>query len=103
MNRIRSNLLKLSGFLKAGAMAGAIALATAGCATMATTADPPSAPAAAVSQTASVKPVTPPPDVTDCAIVTLSTPTLYACGGKVYTVFQLQHLREQASAAKAGE
>ncbi|HUY26452.1 MAG TPA: hypothetical protein VMV27_03445 [Candidatus Binataceae bacterium] len=99
MNRIRSNLAKPSGFLKAGAVAGALALAAAGCSTMAAPAD---SPPAASAQSASAKPATPAPDVTDCAIVTLSTPTLYACGGKVYTVFQLQHLREQASAAKAG-
>jgi hypothetical protein len=38
----------------------------------------------------------PPPKVQNCAIVTLSTPVLYACNGKVYTEYQLQHLREKA-------
>lgn len=41
----------------------------------------------------------PPPDVTNCAIVTVSTPMLYACKGKVYTAYQLQQLREAAQAA----
>jgi hypothetical protein len=38
----------------------------------------------------------PPPDVNRCAIVTISTPVLFECNGKVYTDYQLQHLREQA-------
>ena len=37
-----------------------------------------------------------PPKVENCAIVTLSTPVLYACDGKVYTEYQLQQLREKA-------
>ncbi len=37
-----------------------------------------------------------PPKVQNCAIVTLSTPVLYACDGKVYTEYQLQHLREKS-------
>jgi hypothetical protein len=37
-----------------------------------------------------------PPKVENCAIVTVSTPVSYACGGKVYTSYQLQQLREKA-------
>jgi len=43
----------------------------------------------------------PPPDVTKCAIVTVSTPMLYACNGKTYTAYKLQQLREAAEAARA--
>ncbi len=37
----------------------------------------------------------PPPRVQDCAIVTLSTPVLYACRGKTYTEYELSYLRQQ--------
>lgn len=76
--------------------AAGLALALGGCAAS----DPSSAntvtpkPAANASST---------PKVQDCAIVTLSTPTLYACHAKVYTEYQLQHLREQALAAKTSQ
>jgi len=36
------------------------------------------------------------PRVEDCAIVAISSPTRYACNGKVYTSFQLAKLRMQA-------
>ncbi len=81
-------------------LAAAFVLGVAGCST--TTATPSDPPPAASAQAASIQQVAPAPDVAHCAIVTLSTPTLYACGGKVYTVYQLQQLREQAAAAKAG-
>lgn len=35
------------------------------------------------------------PRVQDCAIVGISSPTKYACNGKVYTSFQLALLRAQ--------
>jgi hypothetical protein len=38
-----------------------------------------------------------PPKVENCAIVTVGTPVLYACKGKVYTGYKLQHLREEAA------
>ncbi len=41
----------------------------------------------------------PPPKAEDCAIVTVSTPMKYACNGKVYTSYELQHLREKWEAA----
>jgi aspartate aminotransferase-like enzyme len=34
-----------------------------------------------------------PPLVQDCAIVTISSPTRYACNGKVYTSFDLERQR----------
>jgi aspartate aminotransferase-like enzyme len=34
-----------------------------------------------------------PPMVTDCSVVTISTPTRYACNGKVYTSFDLEKQR----------
>lgn len=41
----------------------------------------------------------PPPRVENCAVVTISTPAKYACNGKVYTAYELQHLREKWEAA----
>ena len=41
-------------------------------------------------QTAGTKQI---PHVQDCAIVAISSPTKYACNGKVYTSFQLAKLR----------
>lgn len=35
-----------------------------------------------------------PPRVQDCGIVSISSPTKYACNGKVYTTFELVKLRE---------
>ncbi|GEM_PF-1804346 len=35
----------------------------------------------------------PPPDVRHCALVTISSPVLYACNGKVYTEHQLSQRR----------
>ena len=100
MKRTFLNSRPFGTAIKVGALLGAITLAAAGCST--TAASPSDPPTVAAAQSASAKPATTPPDVTDCAIVTLSTPTLYACGGKVYNVYQLQHLREQALAEKAG-
>jgi hypothetical protein len=36
----------------------------------------------------------PPPMVQDCGIVSSSSPTKYACNGKVYTSFELLKLRQ---------
>ncbi|GEM_PF-5533012 len=36
------------------------------------------------------------PKVEDCGIVTISTPNKYICDGKVYTAYELQHLREKS-------
>ena len=47
-------------------------------------------PAWTPSQTAGSKQI---PRVEDCAIVAISSPTKYACNGKVYTSFQLAKLR----------
>ncbi len=41
----------------------------------------------------------PPPKVQNCAVVTISTPVKYACNGKVYTNYELQHLREKWEAS----
>ena len=59
---------------------------TAGCATIQSTVTPAWTP----SQTAGTTKV---PRVEDCAIVAISSPTKYACNGKVYTSFQLAKLR----------
>lgn len=98
MSRIKLNRARITWVLKMSTVAGAMALAAAGCSTMGSPADPP--PGAA--QTAGAKTAALAPDVNDCGLVTISTPTVYACDGKVYTVYQLQHLREQAAAEKAG-
>ncbi len=61
-----------------------LALAIAGC--------------AAFAAVAGADPV---PRVQDCGIVTISSPTKYICKGKVYTAYQLQHLREEPSSSPA--
>lgn len=35
------------------------------------------------------------PRAENCAIVTVGTPVKFACGGKVYSSWDLQHLREK--------
>ena len=59
---------------------------TAGCATVQSTVTPAWTP----SQTAGT---TRTPRVEDCAIVGISSPSKYACNGKVYTSFQLAKMR----------
>lgn len=61
-------------------------------------ADPPM-PAANGADPAPANRVVPPPMVENCAVVTISTPAKYACNGKVYTAYELQHLREKWEAA----
>lgn len=58
----------------------------AGCATIQSTVTPAWTP----SQTAGTARV---PRVEDCAIVAISTPSRYACNGKVYTSYQLAKMR----------
>ncbi len=41
----------------------------------------------------------PVPRIQDCGIVSISSPSKYICNGKVYTTYQLQHLRENSAAA----
>jgi len=68
-------------------LASAVMIASAtGCATIQSTVTPAWTP----SQTAGTKQI---PRVEDCAIVAISSPTRYACNGKVYTSFQLAKLR----------
>jgi hypothetical protein len=43
------------------------------------------------------------PDVSHCALVTISSPVLYACNGKVYSEHKLARLREEARRQKARE
>lgn len=38
------------------------------------------------------------PDVAHCALVTISSPVLYACNGKTYSEHQLARLRQQQAA-----
>jgi hypothetical protein len=40
--------------------------------------------------------------VQNCAIVGISSPSKYACGGKVYTSFQLLKLRQEWEQAPRG-
>jgi hypothetical protein len=67
-------------------VSAAMIASTAGCATIQSTITPAWTP----SQTAGSKQA---PRVEDCAIVAISSPTRYACNGKVYTSFQLAKLR----------
>jgi hypothetical protein len=67
-------------------VSAAMMASTAGCATIQSTVSPAWTP----SQTAGT---TQAPRVEDCAIVSISSPTRYACNGKVYTSFQLAKLR----------
>jgi hypothetical protein len=78
MQRRNSHLARAAGIL--------ILLAMAGCATIQSTVTPAWTP----SQTASTTQV---PRVEDCAIVAISSPSRYACNGKVYTSYQLAKLR----------
>jgi len=61
-------------------------MASVGCATITSTVTPAWSP----NQTARTMAA---PRVEDCAIVGISSPTKYACNGKVYTSFQLAKLR----------
>lgn len=62
----------------------ALAMAVCGCSAM-----PSFGNGAASTQQASETP----PRVQDCGIVSISSPTRYACNGKVYTSFELVKLR----------
>jgi hypothetical protein len=64
----------------------AMIASAAGCATIQSTITPAWTP----SQTASTNQV---PRVEDCAIVAISSPSRWACNGKVYTSFQLAKMR----------
>ncbi len=90
MNRTKSNSLTFGGALKVGALATAVMLAAAGCSVLspARPIDPP----ASSAQTASAKPV-PPPNILNCGIVSIGTPSKYACDGKVYTSRQINQMR----------
>ena len=76
------NLTNLGAILIASAIAGALA----GCSSLQGTVTPSWTPA----QTAGTTAV---PRVEDCAIVAISSPSKYACNGKVYTSFQLAKMR----------
>jgi hypothetical protein len=70
-------------------LASAVMIAsTAGCASIQSMVTPAWTP----SQTAGTTQI---PRVEDCAIVAISSPSRYACNGKVYTSFQLAKLRMQ--------
>jgi hypothetical protein len=45
---------------------------------------------------------TPPPFVQNCGIVSIGSPSNYACNGKVYTSFQLTKLREDWEKSHGG-
>jgi len=65
---------------------GAMAAALAGCDTLRGTVTPAWTP----GQTATGDSI---PRVQDCAIVAISSPSRYACNGKIYTSFQLAKMR----------
>jgi hypothetical protein len=68
-------------------LASAVVVASvAGCASVQSTVTPAWTP----TQTAGTTQI---PRVEDCAIVGISSPSKYACNGKVYTSFQLAKLR----------
>lgn len=50
-------------------------------------------PQAGATSTAMAKPA---PRAENCAVVTVGTPVKFACDGKVYTSWALQHLRDVA-------
>ncbi|MGH7780655.1 MAG: hypothetical protein ACREQR_12590 [Candidatus Binataceae bacterium] len=79
----------LGGALKMATFAAAMTLAAAGCSTfaMAKPSDPPPG-----AQSASAKPV-PPPNIHDCGIVSIGSPSKYVCTGKVYTSRQITQMR----------
>lgn len=91
MNRTRSNSKTLGGALKVSTLAAAIMIAAAGCSdsafTMARPIDPPPS-----AQSASAKPAAP-PNILDCGIVSIGSPSKYACHGKVYTSRQITQMR----------
>ncbi len=96
-----------SGIASVGA-AGALALmlTIAGCSMFgASTGNPAAEPAStgAVSTANAPKTaaVTPPPDIRDCGIVTISTPSKYVCDGKVYTSRQITQMRADWTAAQS--
>ncbi len=74
------------------ALAG-LAIAAVGCSTI----RPPSMSAASKNAEGAG-----PPLVQNCAIVGISSPSKYACGGKVYTSFQLLKLRQEWEQAPRG-
>ena len=78
-------------------MASTAIAAITGCAAVQSTITPAWTP----SQTAGTTAV---PRVEDCAIVGISSPTKYACNGKVYTSFQLAKMRmEEEKKYAAGQ
>lgn len=97
--------VRIRRFASLTAAAAALLLASGPAASYAQTAAKPiaaSAPAdppANGSDPAPANRIAPPPMVENCAVVTISTPAKYACNGKVYTAYELQHLREKWEAA----
>jgi hypothetical protein len=82
MKREKTRCVSKMGLL----IASAAMAAMAGCATVQSTVSPAWTPSQTAGTTAA-------PRVEDCAIVGISSPTKYACNGKVYTSFQLAKLR----------
>jgi hypothetical protein len=90
-------------FLRMSIAGGIVAMALAGCSTMQSlTGDkgggfPPPDPAGSSKQ-ASAKPAGPPPNVSECGVVSIGSPSKYVCNGKVYTTFQLAKMRKDYNA-----
>jgi hypothetical protein len=99
--------LKLIGSACALVLAGALAGCTPTAVAPATTAAAPhmggsasaaptyrgAAGGAAPGEKEKPKLTSPPPLVQNCAVVSISTPSRYACNGKTYTTFQLTKIR----------
>ena len=75
-------------FLRMSIAGGVIALALAGCSSNSGGNFPP--PGAAM---VNGQPTGPPPNVADCAVVSVGSPSKYECNGKTYTTFQLNRMR----------
>ncbi len=74
---------KITSLLPAIALCAAMAGLGAGCATMPTVATPATGATAQAEQ----------PHIWDCGLVSIGSPSKYACNGKVYTAFQLAKIR----------
>ena len=84
-------------FLRMSIAGGVIALALAGCSSNSGGNFPP--PGAAM---ANGQPTGPPPNVADCAVVSVGSPMKYECNGKTYTSFQLNRMRSNSNNTGGG-
>ncbi|MGC1677549.1 MAG: hypothetical protein WA740_08450 [Candidatus Binataceae bacterium] len=102
MNRTKSISSTLRGALKVSTLAAAIMIAAAGCSDSAFTMARPNDLPPSSAQSASAKPA-PPPNILDCGIVSIGSPSKYACDGKVYTSRQITQMRADWSDSQKSE